>query len=204
MPLAPPPPPPTAEASLPGLAPIEGLDMQTGLHRALGREGLYRQLLGRFVRGQRGVPAAIDHALHAGDALTAERLAHTLKGVAGTIGALPLQEAAAELELAVRMQAPHERIGTRLAEVGALLEALVTALQSQLETHEAPATAAALPAGELRQRLAELLAQDDPEAANLMAEHEPLLRQQLGTQYDAVAQAVAAYDFELAAAALHG
>ncbi len=37
-----------------------------------------------------------------------------------------------------------------------------------------------------------------------MAEHEPLLRQQLGAQYDAVAQAVAAYDFELAAAALHG
>ena len=213
--LAPLPPPAVAEvaeAGAPGLVPVEGLDMQAGLQRALGRESLYRQLLGKFVRGQRGVPQAIEQALHAADALTAERLAHTLKGVAGTIGALPLQEAAAELELAVRMQAPFERVSANLVEVSALLEALVTALLPQLggpagpasAGGAAPAPAAAIAAAEqeVLQRLAVLLAQDDAEAADLLAVHEPLLRHQLGPHYEALAEAIASFDFEAAGAAL--
>jgi PAS domain S-box-containing protein len=223
---APPPAPAAAEAPGPGLSPVDGLDMQAGLRRALGRASLYRQLLTKFLRGQRGVPEAIDQALQAGDALTAERLAHTLKGVAGTIGATPLQQVAAELELAVRMQAPPERINASLAEMGARLDALVAALLPQLEPALATTGPSAAPNvapsaapgavpnmapgavpfaaqhAQVLQRLAELLAQDDPEAAELLAAQEPLLRQQLGPRYEAVAAAIAAYDFEAAAAAL--
>jgi PAS domain S-box-containing protein len=227
---APPPAPAAPEATGPGLNPIAGLDMQAGLQRALGRASLYRQLLTKFVRGQRGVPEAIEQALQVGDALTAERLAHTLKGVAGTIGATPLQQVAAELELAVRMQAPPERINASLAEMGTRLDALVAALLPQLEQAPAPAgpsagpgagpgaepgaapdpapdaapnmSPRAAPDAQLLQRLAELVAQDDPEAAELVAAHEPALRQQLGPRYEALAAAIADYDFEAAAAAL--
>jgi two-component system sensor histidine kinase/response regulator len=52
------------------------------------------------------------------------------------------------------------------------------------------------------QRLADLLAQDDPQAVDLLATHGPLLREQLGEHYVALEDALGAYDFEAAAVAL--
>jgi PAS domain S-box-containing protein len=186
----------------PALAPVDGLDQDAGVRRALGRPSLYRQLLARFVEGQKDTPHAIDQALRASDADTAERLAHTLKGVAGNIGAVPLQDAAGELETALRAQAPREQIDRCLAVVSDHLQALVAALAPQLEKLVVPGEAA-MPQGDaVLQRLADLLAQDDPQAVDLLATHGPLLRAELGPHYAAVADAIGAYDFEAAVVAL--
>jgi PAS domain S-box-containing protein len=190
------------EADGPALPPVDGLDQGTGLRRALGRPTLYRQLLARFVEGQRDTPNAIDQALRAGDADTAERLAHTLKGVAGNIGAMPLQDAAGELETALRGQAPREQIAACLAVVRAHLRTLVAGLAPQLEKFVLPGEAAVPQGDAVLQRLADLLAQDDPQAVDLLATHEPLVREQLGPQYAAVADVIGAYDFEAAVVAL--
>ena len=75
-----------------------GLDTQDGLTRLAGNRKLYLKLLRQFTEQQGTVPAQIGAALAQGDPNLAERLAHTLKGVAGNLGAKPVQTAADELE----------------------------------------------------------------------------------------------------------
>ena len=69
------------------LATVPGLDAADGLRRVLGKREAYVGLLRTFASGQAGAPDAIRAALAEGRRADAERAAHTLKGVAGSIGA---------------------------------------------------------------------------------------------------------------------
>jgi two-component system sensor histidine kinase/response regulator len=80
---------------------IPGIDTRAGLRRVVGNKRLYMDLLKRFSEGQREAVERIRSALDAGDRDLAERVAHTLKGVAGNIGASEAQAAAAEIEAAI-------------------------------------------------------------------------------------------------------
>ncbi|MDB5892180.1 MAG: hypothetical protein JWP47_3011 [Polaromonas sp.] len=80
---------------------VKGLDIETGMSRMSGKKALYVAMLRRFVAGQTHTPVQISAALSASDLATAVRLAHTLKGVAGTLGAHEVQQAAAALEEAL-------------------------------------------------------------------------------------------------------
>jgi len=91
-----------SQETLARLARIEGLDVDQGLRLVAGKQRLYQSLLARFISGQGSVPTAIAEALQAGDRAAAERLAHTLKGLAGSIGAPGLQALSARVEQAVR------------------------------------------------------------------------------------------------------
>ena len=88
-PVEPPPPP---------LPVVPGLDTQAGLIRVNGNRALFRSLLGKFVTTQSQGVAEIQAAMDGGDEAQVRHLAHTLKGVAGTIGATRVQTLAAELE----------------------------------------------------------------------------------------------------------
>ena len=66
---------------------IPGLDAKDGLSRVAGNRKLYLKLLRQFVEQQGPAVEQITTALAQGDVALAERLAHTLKGVAGNIGA---------------------------------------------------------------------------------------------------------------------
>jgi len=88
-----------SEATLPA---IEGIDIEAGLKRVAGNKRLYRSLLEQFVAKQGDASVQIAEALRSGDRLLAERLAHTLKGVAGNIGMDKVQSAAAGVELGIR------------------------------------------------------------------------------------------------------
>jgi two-component system sensor histidine kinase/response regulator len=113
---------------------IQGLDTVLGLQRMAGKTSLYLAMLRRFVAGQATVPQQIRTALAAGDMATAERLAHTTKGVAANLGATQVQDRAAALEHALRVaQAPHE-IAAHLATLETTLGALLAALAAQLPT----------------------------------------------------------------------
>ena len=96
----PPPPEPEEEDLL--LPEIPGIDQQEGLQRVAGDKTLYRQLLIRFRSDQANVGEKIGDALQKGDTKTAERLAHTIKGVAGNIGAESLASCAEALETALK------------------------------------------------------------------------------------------------------
>jgi two-component system sensor histidine kinase/response regulator len=114
--------PPAADFEMP---PIPGVDTRGGLRRVVGNKALYVDLLTRYSLGQRGAAGKIREALDLGDLALAERLAHTLKGASGNIGASLVQDSAGELE---------EAIGAGIAWNDALLllERLSTALEATI------------------------------------------------------------------------
>jgi len=83
------------EASLPEL---EGVDTIAGLAIVGGNEKLYRKLLLRFHIDFIGAADEIKQTLESGDKDTAERLVHTVRGVAANIGAKNLASVAEKLE----------------------------------------------------------------------------------------------------------
>ena len=76
---------------------LDGIDVADGLKRVAGNRPFYRNLLLKFRQSQAAAPE-IRQALAAGDRQRAERIAHTVKGIAGSIGAKELQAAAATVE----------------------------------------------------------------------------------------------------------
>ncbi|HEX7020463.1 MAG TPA: response regulator, partial [Gemmatimonadaceae bacterium] len=84
---------------------IDGFDAREGLARVGGNRRLYRDVLRQFVEQQGGAVLEVGDALAAGDARLAERIAHSLKGVAGNIGAMRVHAAAGRLEKEIRDRA---------------------------------------------------------------------------------------------------
>jgi two-component system sensor histidine kinase/response regulator len=111
---------------------IAGLDTPLGLSRMLGKKSLYVAMLRRYATGQKGVCEQIHQALAMGDMPTAERLAHTTKGVSGNIGATGIQNLAGALEQSLKEYQPPLDVQQRLRELEGPLAALVEALEYQL------------------------------------------------------------------------
>ena len=75
------------------------LDTREALLRLGGNQELYDRLLVLTCSNHANTAKDIRAAIQANDIALANRLAHTLKGVAGTLGATDLQEASRRLEL---------------------------------------------------------------------------------------------------------
>jgi HPt (histidine-containing phosphotransfer) domain-containing protein len=111
---------------------VEGLNTAEGLLRVAGNRSLYLKLLRQFVEQQASTPSRIAEALSVGDRAAAERVAHTVKGVAGNLGAGSVQTTASALEEAIAGRGDTgtiEALRQRLAdELGALIGRLRPAL----------------------------------------------------------------------------
>jgi PAS domain S-box-containing protein len=81
---------------------VEGIDIAGALNRVAGNKRLYRRLLEQFAEKESDTDMRIGDALSKGDREGAERLAHTLKGLAGNLGIKGVQASAAQLEKAIR------------------------------------------------------------------------------------------------------
>ncbi|MBS0445940.1 MAG: response regulator [Proteobacteria bacterium] len=73
------------------------LDVDAGLAYCMGNDELYRRLLAGFRETKADFPASMRDAFASGAMALATRRAHDLKGLAGTIGARPLEAAAQTL-----------------------------------------------------------------------------------------------------------
>jgi signal transduction histidine kinase/CheY-like chemotaxis protein len=155
---------------------IAGLDTTDGLSRVGGNRKLYVKILRQFVEQQAPAPERIADAVADGDHLLAERLAHTLKGVAGNIGAGGVQSAAAALERVIHDRSNAGEIERARQRVGAVLDPLAAAIQAALATAGSDASTpapAASPASPARSReaaaqLAVLLSDSDPAAGEFI------------------------------------
>jgi signal transduction histidine kinase/CheY-like chemotaxis protein/HAMP domain-containing protein len=177
-------PPRTGDAGAPdGVPTIAGLDTQDGLARVGGNHTLYVKLLRRFVEQQGPIVSQITGSLAAGDVELAGRLAHTAKGVAGSIGARQVQAAAGEVEKLIRDRAPDAQVNPAAQRLSAVLDPLVTALRAALDSPDAAAPPAAIaserpdPARsrDAASQLARLLADLDPGAADFIADNRAAL-----------------------------
>ena len=81
---------------------VPGLDVEAGLKFTLGKQALYLSIARTFASGAPAHLDAVREALAAGDHKAAERAAHTLKGMAATLGAERVRAGAAALETAIR------------------------------------------------------------------------------------------------------
>jgi len=199
-------PPPTGKKSPDGLPEIPGLDTALGLKRVLGKKDFYLNILRMFVTNQGDAPAQIRRCLDSGDMETAERLAHTAKGVSGNIGATALQELAARLEKGIKEKLPAEELEKLLIAYGEAHAVMVGRLREVTAAPAVPEQAkeAAGPADREEaaaalKKLDGLLANDDSEAVDYLDEAGELLRGLLGmSRFRAVAKAAKDYDFEKA------
>jgi CheY-like chemotaxis protein len=80
---------------------MPGIEVKTGLARALGNRTLYMNLLAKFHRNYADATLQIKDVLDNDDTEQAQHLIHTIKGVSGSIGANDLERVASELEAAV-------------------------------------------------------------------------------------------------------
>ncbi|MBH1981373.1 MAG: response regulator [Burkholderiales bacterium] len=187
------------EAELPVIA---GLKMAEAMRRVGGNATLMRKLLDRFVETQFDAMQRIVAAIENNQLETAIREAHTLKGLAGNIGAGGLADSAARVEHLLSLGS-HDGLPQALAACTLALDELVPkivlAMQSRSNVPEpgnavaAPVDRAHLEAG-LRE-LSQLLQQDDAQAVKHLdgigpvlvaagqAEHARQLKRMLG-QYD--------------------
>jgi two-component system, sensor histidine kinase and response regulator len=100
---------------------IPGINVEDGLQRVLGNRKLYMELLRRFFDGNERLTTEFKQALESDDLSTAGRLAHTVKGVAGNIGAYELQGTASALEQSIKL---HESQELLMAHVDRFLESM--------------------------------------------------------------------------------
>ena len=185
---------------------IPGVDTADGIRRVLGRREAYAGLLRRFAQGQAGIMRDIRAALADGRHADAERGAHTLKGVAGSIGARQLQSEAGAVEAALRRGATPEEVAPLLdpAErtLGDLITALLRALPAEAEiappaASVEPEALAAAVAG-----LEQLLSREAVEAIDAFEAARPILAAAFGDRSAQIGKLVRGYRFEDALAAL--
>jgi len=177
---------------------IDGLDMQAGLRRFMGQDDRYLALLRGFATEQADTGEHIAVALAQSDMVAVERLAHTLKGLAGTIGADALHSAAQAVEDAVRAGkgVTSPQVSALQATLRSQIEAIRAGLPAQVRYVRQKQSLQAVDTG-LRDKvlvaLAELLRNDDPNAQRLLDEHLELLEAAVPKHFRSLQDAVAAF-----------
>ncbi|MFY8150256.1 MAG: response regulator [Prochlorococcaceae cyanobacterium] len=208
-----------------GLPPLEGFDTAGALRRVGGNPGLYRRLLVSLVHTQADAAERLDAALARGELVEAERIVHTLKGVAANLGATALADAASCLDGQLKQGRCPEPLRQRLGEQLTLtlerirrdfgLDRAEAAAAPSTSSTPTPAdtpssrTGIGEPAAQpldstqrqLLDTLEELLAAADGDALELLEQEKEALLRLLGSAgYAAVSEQLLRFDF---AAALH-
>ena len=199
-------PPDTAEV-LQALRGIAGLDVDLGLLRTSNNLAFYASMLRKFVVSQKDATTRIQQALQVQDTGTAERHAHSLKSVAGNLGASALQSAADTLEAGLRQGLQAEAIQSALNAVEQLLMELVRDLNASPGLIEVK-TAARMQdlsedeknaARKIANQIKHCLEQDDASASELWDTHALVLRA-LYPKAAAIETAIGNFEYETALA----
>ena len=154
--MAPPKPAKKAEATVSLPEDLPGIDMDLGLGRINNNTRLYRDLLLRVKSDYPQAPEEIRQLLDRGEDKEAQRLAHSIKGVAGNLGAKALQTAAQVLESCVKEKTVTD------GELGAFAQEMAI-VQNGLDqiTEESPASVSgsgeSSPVAELKATVEELI-----------------------------------------------
>ena len=177
---------------------IPGFNVPLALRQLGNNLKLYNKLLEQFQKNYGSVAQDIAASVSSGDDETAERNAHTIKGLAGSLGASSLQEVSAKLEKICRERIRGSEYEETLAAFGKELETAISAIRVYMADSDAPAPQVAAPVintGLLDSQLAALASHvDDNDARALMLFDE--MKSQL-TAYDRNAAAQLSSAFEV-------
>lgn len=180
-------------------ADIPGLDIRLGLKRAMGKKPLYFDLLKKYIDNQKEVPEHIHRSLVSGDYGTAQRLAHTVKGVSGNIGASRLQQSAADLEKVICNGLSRGEIWAMFETFAEVHGKLITGLMKTFPEADPKNIAKVdkFKSDMICEKMTELLADNDSEALTYLEAQNDALCGVLGTAlFASFTHAVNQYDFE--------
>ncbi len=179
---------------------MDNIDLPTGLYRVMGKVELLESLLRKFLENHRGAADKIHLVLLAGNVDNAVKLVHSLKSVAGNIGALRFQKALERLESVAKqganpaqLQAAFESCRVALLDLIDELDQVFSARQQ-----EAPFASAEteLSSDQLYDEFVLRLKDDDLQAVDLFHRHEKLFAELLGSRFLDVKVALERYSFE--------
>lgn len=200
---------PPAEKSGPCTAlNLPGVNTAAGLAAVKGNMRKYRSLLRMFAQSHRDDMLKVQQWLAEDNILAAHRLAHNLKGVAGTLGARAVSETAATLDNALCREAPlAERLElTRLCNLE-----LLQLIRAILALPDEMVTGAVVPAESdpERQRqlligLETLLVEYNARASTLARESDAMLSRLLGADYAEFMRSIEVFDYDSALEILRG
>jgi len=178
---------------------IRGLDTATSLDRLQGNKQLYLKLLSKFSNHYQDFNLQLDSALGQPDKEPAVRLANTIKGLAGNIGATTLEAIAATAESELHNdQCSVETLDSLRAEVKNLLQKLSTIGDDSSPRQPAP-TFNKTEAAQLLQQLNGMLEEYDAAVGDFLEHNRASLSTpELSTQLTSLEKAIADYDYEQA------
>ncbi len=191
-----------------GIPDISGIDTGDGLRRTGGKPAFYVDLLRKFARDTRGTVERMASAWREGRRAEAQRIVHTLRGQAGSLGAHMLAEAATQVDAALAGSA-DESVEDLLARLHEVLAQQIT----DIETALAPESAHILaPSGraldreavrEIVRELHKLLSDDDARATECVGRLSTAVAgTPLQPHVEAVERAIGVYDYPDALEAL--
>jgi two-component system, sensor histidine kinase and response regulator len=193
-----------ASAKHPEIPEIQGIDTVLGLKRAAGKPTLYLKMLQSYVTDQGNAVKLMQSAIQSKDHATLQRLAHTLKGTSGSIGATTLQTEADEIEGLAKQLAALETIEQKLTPLSTHLDTILNAIKNALPVvaEDSPITTQNLQSADIApliEKLLALLADDDTGAQTVLEESADVLQAHFGAEaFKQIADALAAFDFEQA------
>jgi len=174
----------------------------------IGNKEIYLTVLGKFIAHHDQAVQSLRDVLDAGDRQTAERLAHTLKGIAATIGAATLAESVRQLEDAIRKGDAEnyppllDAAATELSQVNASAKAYLQAHAAEIDAVD---RVQPMRLGALLEQLTAQLKTFDSEAVETMRQID---RQIKGTataaQFSRLNRCINDYDYENALAEVQG
>lgn len=194
--------------------PIAGLDIALGMSHMMQKPALYQKILQQYIQDQPQVLVQLRQAIEGNDLATAERHAHTCKGVNGNIGASTLQSLSASLEKDIQQAKPAQILLAQLAEVEQQQAELISAIASHFQLTVSEQTSSTViqdnqsdQAQATKQaddvllgKLVALVQDSDTQAGVLLSDHADSLRMRLGEQkFNQLNQAILAFDFDQAA-----
>jgi signal transduction histidine kinase/HPt (histidine-containing phosphotransfer) domain-containing protein/FixJ family two-component response regulator len=179
------------------------MNWQDGLRRAAGKTSLYQRLLTGFMQDFEHLPVQLTNLMVAGDWQGAARLAHTVKGLSGSIGAHRLFPLSEKIEQACYEQSTiTSALITSLSDV---LSLTLADIRQYLDTCVEAECVIAKPASVITDwsRLKQLLRDFDSEAQDLWLDNEAQFRAALPVQTaNSLAIAIANFEFDAALALL--
>jgi PAS domain S-box-containing protein len=162
------------------LSTLPGVDAAFGLRNLRGNVQAYLDLLGTFMQNHVADMDEVRRLLAAGDVQSARRVAHNLKGAAGTLGLNGLAAVAVEVEQGVLAGMAPVDLEPRLKAVQVISDMLLAALAKIPKSVEVSRPMVHGDIHALVQKLARLLAEGDVQAGILVRAQRPLLLAEMG------------------------
>lgn len=177
---------------------IDGIDVEDGLRRVSGNRKLYRNILLKFKESQADAMEQLDRALADDEIELAQRIIHTLKGVAGNLGAKTLFAAAGTCEkLIIKGRDMDSEKALMQQELERVLGSLKELTEAAVTTDQANKEVDLVALEPLLKELEVCLREDDTAAAGIF---DTIREQHPGIQsimdISAINKAISQYDFE--------